>query len=132
MKPQEASDDFQHGDRKNIFSMKRSEDLRVQGAGEGGQVTEGYDNFQHGDNKNWCSREMEEHTCESRVQGKEVKPHETCDDFQHGDEKNSFSMKRAEDLLVQGAGEGGQAPGGCDFQHGDSWSSREMVEDQTI
>ena len=113
--------------------MKRAEDLRVQEAGEVGQARGGCYDSQHGDQKNRFSREMvEDQTCESRVQGKEVKPHEACDDFQHGDEKNSFSMKRAEDLLVQGAGEGGQAPGGCDFQHGDSWSSREMVEDQTI
>ena len=35
----------------------------------------------------------EDQTCESRVQGNEVKPQENCGDFQHRDEINCFSIK---------------------------------------
>ena len=85
--------------------MKQPEDLRVQSAREIGQATGGYGNLHLGDKNRICIREMvEDQTCESKVQRKEVKPQEASDHFQHGDKKTSVTKKRAEDLRVQDAG----------------------------
>ena len=61
---------------------------------------------------------VEDQTCESRVQGNEVKPQQGCHNFQHrdkpqeagdgfqqADKKDGLSVERITDLRVQCAGE---------------------------